>query len=116
MKIETSKVVGVTTDIDVNIERKNNHLYLAAAGDVIDIGTRGLAKMLIVLHGMSESECICERGGDELYIRHRIEPECGYEVRFAGSSAPLFWLDNVDAFAFKLGLERVLAAAVFHVE
>lgn len=116
MKIETSKAVRVTTDIDVHVERKNGRLHLVVDGDAIEIGNRGASKMLMVLFGMSEKECVAERGGSELYFRHRIESLHEYECRFDGNSSPLFHMDGVDAFAFKLGLERVLAAAVFHVE
>lgn len=116
MKIETSKVVHVTTHIDVHVERKNGRLHLVVDGDAIEIGHRGASRMLMVLSGMSERECVAERDGSELYLRHRIEPSCEYELRFDGNSFPLIRMDDVDAFAFKLGLERVLADAVFHVE
>lgn len=114
MKIETSKVIHVTADIDVRVEKKNGRLHLVVDGDAIEIGHRGASRMLMVLFGMSEKECVAERGGSELYFCHKIEPFRGYECRFDRNSSPLFRMDVVDAFAFRFGLERALADAVFH--
>lgn len=117
MKIETGKVVHVTADIDVRVERKNGRLHLVVDGDAIEIGHRGASRMLMVLFGMSEKECVAGHGGSELYFCHTVDELLHkYECRFDGNSSPLFRMDGVDAFAFKLGLERALANAVFHEE